>query len=72
MSIKLSITVITYNQEHFIRETLDSILNQDISHDYEILIGDDASRDHCTTPQTSPILILKSFFEIFRIYLINI
>ena len=43
---KLSITVITYNQEHFIRETLDSILNQKISYDYEIVIGDDASTDN--------------------------
>ncbi len=44
--IKLSVTVITYNQEHFIKETLDSILDQNINISYEIIIGDDASTDN--------------------------
>ena len=43
--VTLSITVITYNQEHYIRKTLDSILNQKIDFSYEIIIGDDASTD---------------------------
>jgi len=36
--------VVTYNQAHFIRETLDSILSQDYPH-LEIVIADDASTD---------------------------
>ncbi|WP_345979942.1 glycosyltransferase [Sulfurimonas sp. HSL3-2] len=44
-NIKLSITVITYNQENFIEETLESILNQEINVPYELVIGDDASSD---------------------------
>lgn len=46
--IKLSITVISYNQELFIKDTINSILNQQISIPYELIIGDDASTD--TTP----------------------
>ena len=41
-----SVCVITYNQEKFIRQTLDSILNQKTSFPIEILIHDDASTDH--------------------------
>ena len=49
MDIKLSVTVITYNQEMFIEETLDSIVNQDLNVPFEIVIGDDASTDR--TPE---------------------
>ncbi len=52
--IKLSVTVITYNQENFIRETLDSILTQNLNVPFEIVVGDDASSDN--TPE-----ILKEY-----------
>jgi len=42
----LSILIITYNQENFIKQTLDSILNQDYSFPFEIIIGDDCSKDN--------------------------
>lgn len=42
---KLSVIVITYNHEKYIRQALDSILMQHVNFDYEILIGDDASTD---------------------------
>lgn len=45
----LSITIITFNQEHFIKKTLDSVLNQEVDFPYEIIIGDDASTD--STPK---------------------
>ena len=48
-NIKLSVTVITYNQEIFIEETLDSIVNQKLDVPFEIVIGDDASTDR--TPE---------------------
>lgn len=44
-NIKLSVTVITYNQEKFIEKTLNSILEQELDIPYEIIIGDDASSD---------------------------
>ena len=47
--IKVSVIVHTYNHEKYIRQTLDSILNQQVNFDYEVIIGDDASPD--STPQ---------------------
>lgn len=44
--MKVSIIVITYNQENYISKTLDSILSQKFNFKYEILIGDDASTDN--------------------------
>lgn len=44
--IKLSVTIISYNQEEFIKDTIDSVINQQISFPYEIIIGDDASSDN--------------------------
>lgn len=41
----VSIIVLTYNHEKYIRQALDSILMQNVDFRYEILIGDDASTD---------------------------
>ena len=43
--ILLSIMIETYNQEAFISETIESIINQNYWFNYEILIGDDCSND---------------------------
>src|SRR5882672_6480832 len=43
--MKVSVSVITYNQEEFIAQAIDSILRQEVSFDYEIVIGEDASTD---------------------------
>jgi glycosyltransferase involved in cell wall biosynthesis len=42
----LSVAVITYNQDRYIVQTLDSIINQEHSYPYEIIIGDDFSTDN--------------------------
>lgn len=42
----ISIAIITYNQENFISQTLDSILNQKHDFPYEIVIGEDCSTDN--------------------------
>lgn len=44
--MKLSILVVTYNQEKYIGQCLDSILTQKVSFDYEIVIADDCSTDN--------------------------
>ena len=49
MGLLLSIAIETYNQEDYIKQTLDSILSQDYWFDYEIVIGEDCSTD--STPQ---------------------
>lgn len=41
----LSVLVITYNQEKYITQTLDSILTQEHNYTYEIVIGEDCSTD---------------------------
>ena len=43
--MKLSVFLVTYNQEHYIRQALDSILMQQVNFDYEIIIGEDCSTD---------------------------
>ena len=47
--IKVSVVMTTYNHEKYIRQAIDSILMQNTSFGYEILIGDDASRDATPT-----------------------
>ena len=41
----VSVAVITYNQDKFIRECLDSILNQEYPN-FEIIVADDCSNDN--------------------------
>ena len=42
----VSVCIITYNHEHFIRQCLESVINQNINFDYEIVIGEDKSKDN--------------------------
>ena len=49
INMKLSVFVVTYNQEQYIRQCLDSIVMQQINFDYEVIIGEDCSTD--STPQ---------------------
>lgn len=44
--IELSVHLITYNNEDHIEDTLQSILKQKVSFDYEIVVGDDCSTDN--------------------------
>lgn len=48
----VSIWMITYNHETYIREAIDSILMQETDFDYEIVIGED-----CSTDNTRAILL---------------
>lgn len=45
---KVSVMIITYNQEHFIRETLDSVVSQNYPN-LEVVVADDCSKD--ATPE---------------------
>ena len=42
---KVSVTVVTYNQENYIEQALESIVAQKVNFPYEIIIADDASTD---------------------------
>ncbi len=45
MKVKVSVLIITYNQQRFIRKAIDSALAQETSFPIEILVGDDFSSD---------------------------
>lgn len=63
--IKLSIIVLTYNHERYIKECLDSIISQKVNFKYEVLVGNDNSPD-----STKKILdqYEKEYSQIFKIY----
>jgi len=44
-SPKVSVCVITYNQQKYIRECLQSIVDQETDFDFEVIVGDDCSTD---------------------------
>jgi len=42
---KVSVCVITYNQQHYIRDCLESLVSQQTDFRFEIIVGDDCSTD---------------------------
>lgn len=57
MEPRVSVAIITYNQEEFVSETLNSVLHQDYR-DYEIVVSDDGSTD-------GTVRILKEYEEAY-------
>lgn len=43
--LKISVCIVCYNQEKYIRQCIESVLSQETSFDVEIIVGDDASTD---------------------------
>lgn len=44
--LKVSVCIVTYNHEKFVAKMLDSVLMQETTFPFEIIIGDDLSRDN--------------------------
>jgi len=44
--MKLSVAMITYNHERYIAQAIESVLAQNVTFDYEVVIGEDCSTDH--------------------------
>lgn len=44
-NVVVSVVIVTYNQEQWIRQTIDSILAQKTDYPFEVIIGDDCSKD---------------------------
>ena len=42
---EVSVCVVTYNQEKYITECLQSVVDQETDFDFEVLVGDDCSTD---------------------------
>lgn len=49
--IKVSVCVATYNQENYIRDCLESIVNQSTNFNFEVIVSDD-----CSTDRTAEII----------------
>lgn len=49
--IKVSVCVVTYNQEKYIRDCLESIVNQSTNFNFEVIVSDD-----CSTDRTAEII----------------
>ncbi len=49
--MRVSVVLITYNHARFIRQALDSVLDQKTDFDYEVIVSED-----CSTDDTRPIL----------------
>lgn len=45
-NIMLSVVIISYNQEKYIRDAIESVINQKVNFKYEILLADDCSPDN--------------------------
>jgi glycosyltransferase involved in cell wall biosynthesis len=43
--VKVSVCIVTYNQKKYIRECIESLINQETNFRYEIIVGDDSSTD---------------------------
>jgi len=43
--ISVSVVMITYNQEDFIRQSIESVLNQEVDFNLEVIVADDNSND---------------------------
>ncbi|GAB3247310.1 glycosyltransferase [Larkinella harenae] len=44
--MKVTVSIVTYNHAKFVRQTLDSVLCQQTNFDFEIIVGDDLSKDN--------------------------
>jgi glycosyltransferase involved in cell wall biosynthesis len=47
--LKLSVCIVTYRHERFIRQCIESVLAQDVPFDFEIVVGEDKSPDGTLT-----------------------
>lgn len=63
--IKLSILVPTYNHEKYIEECINGILMQKVDFSFEVLIGEDCSKDHTADVLRKMEPDLPSNFHIF-------
>jgi glycosyltransferase involved in cell wall biosynthesis len=66
--VAVSVRIVTYNQADYIRETLEGALNQETDFPYEILIGEDDSKDG-----TREICLeyAQKYPEVIRLFLRN-
>ncbi|AOY75660.1 glycosyltransferase [Clostridium formicaceticum] len=66
--VKVSVLMLTYNHENYIKEAIESVLRQDTSFTYELVIGED-----CSTDNTRKIITAykKEYPDIIKLNLHN-
>lgn len=45
VDVKVSVCMITYNHERFVRQAIENVLTQEVDFEYELVIGEDCSTD---------------------------
>ena len=70
-NIKVSIIVTSYQCEKYIQKALDSLINQNFPHDYEIIIVDDGSKD-LTISLIQKYMKLYSFIHLYEVSYHNV
>ena len=50
--VKVSVLMITYNQDQFVGQAIESVLSQQVDFEYELVIGED-----CSTDRTREIIV---------------
>lgn len=61
--IKVSVCVVTYNQERYIGQCLQSLVNQKTNFDFEILVADDCSTDNTRAVIQNYVAKYKSLIQ---------
>lgn len=64
--ISLSVHLITYNNEKYIEQTIESILKQKVNFNYEIVVGDDCSTDSTLSLIESYKNKYPKLFKVFK------
>jgi glycosyltransferase involved in cell wall biosynthesis len=64
--ISLSVHLITYNNEKYIEETIESILKQKVNFNYEIIVGDDCSTDRTLSLIEKYKIKYPKLFKVFK------
>ena len=62
---RLTVAVLTFNQEQYVAQALDSVMNQEVSTPFDLLIHDDASTDS-TVDEIRTWLKIRSPFPILK------
>jgi len=66
--IQVSVCVVTYNQEKYIAQCLDSLISQKTNFNFEIIVGEDCSTDSTRAivqkyVDQYPDLVIPLFYE---------
>ena len=68
-NLKVSIIMLAYNHGKFIEQAIQSILEQDVDFNYELLIGEDCSADNTREIAERYQAMYPKVIKVIKIYL---